>query len=129
MKLRRYRKQDYWNLNALCHFRGCYFPPEDEMPKLGWLAIDEKRVVAMAFLRKVEGGYAILDGVITNPLIDGTVRHQALDALFAKAMEEGRKRGFKAILGTSTDVSTIMRSEKFGFEKLPHAYLVATLAK
>lgn len=108
--------------------RRSYLPPDEEMPALGWVASDLESPVAMAFLRRVEGGYAILDGLVTDPEAPGSLRSKAIDLVVKKVLDTAKELGIKAVTATSVDANTLVRSNKHGFVLLPHSVIIANLS-
>lgn len=109
--------------------RETYEPKADEMPALGWIIYAEGSPVATAFLRKVEGGFAQLDGLATNPHYPADGRDKALDELVTHVMSEAKRLKFKAVTATSRDKHTLLRSQRHGFTSTSHVYIVADLSK
>lgn len=110
-------------LNSWLKAHGHPIPALIEYPELGYIACDANGPIAAGFLRRVEGGYAQIDGLTSNPGRNGADRHQAIDMVAETLIEKARSLKISAILVLSQDESTIMRSERHGFRKLPHTLL------
>lgn len=93
------------------------------LPELGLILFDTGCPVVAGFLRKVEGNYAILDSLCTNPLVLPEIRDKSLDTLVKALIKLARKEGIKAITATSIDLNTLERSLKHGFKKQPHTLI------
>lgn len=106
-----------------------YVPTKAEMPKYGYIAYIDGLPVAAAFLRRVEGGFGQLDGLVTDPLAPGVIRHEAIDAIVNEILKLAKELGIKAITAHSMDKSTLSRSAKHGFAALPHTMIVAAIGK
>lgn len=113
----------YTTLSKWYKARGLEAPPEDELPKIGVMATD----VAVGFLRMVEGGFAQIDGLITNPRASAEDRHLGNNLITTELCAIAEKLGIKAIIANSTDLNTIARAERHGFVVLPHKLFVKKL--
>lgn len=87
-----------------------------ELPAIGFAVPG----VAFGCLRVCEGGLAIVDSLITNPLCSSVTRHKALEAIYDKLLSTP---GFHTIIGFTTDLGALERAKTRGFKKLPHAIL------
>ena len=103
--------------------RGAYVTPGDEVPKIGYVGFNGQKFLAMAFLRRVEGGFGQLDGLVSNPEAPGSERHEGIDIVVENVLRTAKELGIKNITATSVDSSTLMRSNKHGFVKLPHTLI------
>lgn len=111
-----------------------HLPTAEELPELGLVASygadnesGDRIPVAAGFLRHVEGGYAQFDGLATNPDYPASIRHECLDAVINHALKVAAALGIHRILFMSVDDSTIKRSQKYGFVKLPHTLYALSL--
>lgn len=127
MRVVAYKPKHYTDLVELLTVRGVDCPPSVTMPKYGYVAIQGSVVVAMAFIRRVEGGYAQLDGLVSNSCLSASERHQGIDLVVSKVMEKAKSLGITTMTAASEDEGTIMRSQTHGFKKLPMAVLVVDL--
>lgn len=100
----------------------------DHLPEYGVLICSEDRPVAVGFVRKCEGNFAIFDSMVTNPQVHGSIRNEAMDVLFESLLELASQLEITRILGFSIDENTIVRSQKFGFQRLPYAVMSLNLA-
>ncbi len=102
-----------------------------ELPEAGYVVIDPttRAPIAAGFIRRCEGGYALLDGYITDPTAPGEAGDAALDLLTAHVAKAAAEMGFKLLLAFCKDENTIMRAQRHGFNVLPHAFLSLNLAK
>jgi hypothetical protein len=85
-----------------------------DLPKNGWIAIEDDLPVAYGALRCVEGDRAMFDSYITNLRVDGNKRHRALDMLTAKLIKVARHHDIKQLLFFSRDTSILDRAERHG---------------
>lgn len=94
-----------------------------DLPSVGFVSYDDELPVAIAFLRRSEGGYALLDGLVTNPNASSHQRHFGIDLAIQQIIDFARKGGIKKVLAYSVDEGTLKRSVFHGFIKLPHTLI------
>jgi hypothetical protein len=75
--------------------------------------------VAAGFLRLCEGGYALMDGYITNPEASSEDRDTALDAITAALIVTADKRGIKNLIAITKHWTIASRAERHGFSPQP----------
>jgi hypothetical protein len=100
--------------------RGMSAEGSTNLPELGLILIDTGCPVAVGFLRRVEGNYALLDSLCTNPAVLPEIRDKSLDYLVKELIKLARREGITAITATSVDPNTLTRSLKHGFIAQPH---------
>jgi len=93
------------------------------LPELGLVLVDTGCPVAAGFIRRVEGGYGILDSLITNPDILPGIRDKSLDYLVKELIKLSRREGIRHLSATSVDEHTLIRSAKHGFKVQPHTLI------
>lgn len=98
-----------------------------DLPEVGFIAFDDGIPVAAGFLRRVEGGYSLLDGLISNPNCRPWDRHVCIDLVVQELIKTAVARDDKKIVAYSEDISTINRSFVHGFKKLPHSLICLDL--
>ena len=59
----------------------------DNLPEIGFIAFEGPTALAVAFLRQIEGGYACLDVVVSNPEVSAKCRLEALQATSIAALK------------------------------------------
>ena len=123
MELREYLREDFDDLNEWRWDRGMDIVTEEEIPSLGFTVIDGPMKIAIGFLRDAEG-IGIIDSVVTNPTIEGWIRHVALDRLFARLLEVAKSKNMFQVIGFSVDEHTLDRAMKHGFKKSNHTLMV-----
>jgi N-acetylglutamate synthase-like GNAT family acetyltransferase len=96
----------------------------DDLPEIGLVASEGKTLICCAFLRQIEGNLGLFDGLCSNPAVIGTIRHLALDFVVQEIINTARDFKMRAILGWSSDVGTITRSERHYFKKLDHNQMI-----
>lgn len=103
--------------------RESYIPPRDELPQIGYV-VDK---IAMGFLRRMEGGFAQIDSLVTNPIASPEDRDQALDLIYSTLIDTARSIGIKALMGFTTNKNTLTRSLRHGFTISDHTFLTKRL--
>lgn len=95
---------------------------EDGLPKIGFIVYSntEFQYIAAAFLRIVEGGYAQVDTIVSNPMLTADVRHEGINLLANKLIETAKELKLKAIYAFTVDKSIIVRAKKAGFSVIDH---------
>lgn len=100
----------------------------EDLPANGFITFDDAdRPVCAGFLRLMEGNYATLDSLITNPDAAAVIRNEAVDATVECLMWYAKLVELKKIIATSEDNNTLVRSIRHGFVKLPHSLIVCNL--
>lgn len=102
-------------------------PPVFEMPENGYVAYKGLEPVAMAFIRKVEGGFGQLDGLVSNPTSSPKCRDLCIDIVVTKSLQEAKALGLRSIIAFSLDANTLARSVKHGFVQQPHTMIMVDL--
>lgn len=110
-------------LNCWLFMRKSYIPSPDEMPEYGVVAYDDATPVAMAFLRRMEGNYAQLDGLASNPEASSLQRHEAIDRVVKKIVKHAKQLEIRSLTAYSIDKGALTRALTHGFVHLPHAVM------
>ena len=90
------------------------------LPKLGLLVRHCNVPVAVAFLREMEGGKALIDGFLADPDSDLAVRDECLNALIRDLITLAQKNRFTGILGLTTNPKVVERAKRLGFSLMDH---------
>lgn len=114
-------------LRALLLLRELPTSYADEVPVYGFIAFENRKPIVIGFLRRMEGNYGWIDGLISNPEVDGPVRHAALDQVVLHLIDKAKELKLKRVLGFTVDNSTLERSYRLGFKKQPHSIIVLEL--
>lgn len=96
----------------------------DDFPVLGFVACHDDECFAAGFLRRIEGNYALFDGLITNPRGSSLDRHIAIEAVVKRIIKEAKDLGIPGILAYSLDTGTIERAISHGFKIMPHTLIM-----
>ncbi len=116
------------DMPTICNWmqhRGLECPTIDDMPAIGVVVYAGGVIAAMAFLRRVEGGFGQIDGLCTDPEASPELRHQAIEEAVSKIVTKAKELSLKSLMGLSADYSTITRvCSLHGFTIEPHIVLV-----
>jgi N-acetylglutamate synthase-like GNAT family acetyltransferase len=98
----------------------------DELPKIGFVAMDNEPI-ACCFLNIMECASAMIDGLMVKPEIRNRKRHDALNGVVHCILIKAQDLKIKRVLAYTTDISTLWRSQKFGFMRQPHTFIALDL--
>lgn len=99
-------------------------PKASSYPKIGFVAYNKQEPIAAGFVRKVEGGYGQLDGLVSNPTAPGSYRHKAIDSVVTQLFKEAKKAGITQLISFTRDKSVLERSVKHGFIQMDDYTLI-----
>ena len=92
-------------------------PVEDrEIPELGVLITYKSVPIVAGFLRKVEGGFGIFDGYITNPEASSEKRNDALDLLTVELLRLAKEEHILGVFFNTHKPNIIKRAALHGFK-------------
>lgn len=94
------------------------------LPKIGYIVLLGKQPLAAGFLRRVEGGYGYIDTVVTNPHFGSQMRHQALEIIVKKLLEEAKDLRLRGLIGSTNDAGVLKRAKDLGFTEIDHRVLI-----
>lgn len=100
----------------------------ESIPQIGYIAFEGSIPVACGFLRKVEGGYAQIDGLTSNPDMPSEVRHKALSFIVDTLIQEAKHLKMIGIISFTKDYSIIKRAKDCGFQVLQHQVIALSLS-
>lgn len=123
-----YNKNFFHYIEKWLKARDLKIPSQDEMPENGYV-ISDTSPIAMGFIRKVEGGYGMMDSFITDPDKDPIIRDKALDLLTKKLLDKAEDLKLISLVSYSRDLNTLVRAQKHGMQCLQHTVLVLPLSK
>ena len=110
--------------------RNAHRPETVEIPENGLVILNSSsQPICMGFIRKVEGGYGLIDGYISDPSQSSKDRDQAMSLLTEEIIKLAKELGLSALLANTVDDNTFKRSLKHGFSALPHAIMIKDLRK
>lgn len=93
------------------------------LPKIGFMAIYNGHPVAAGFLRRVEGGYAQLDGLTSNPYFGSKIRHEGIDLVVDTLIQEAADLKLKGIIAFTKEPSIVSRAQEKGFKVIEQTLL------
>lgn len=99
----------------------------EQLPEIGFMAFEGGQAICAGFLRKVEGDFAMLDSLITNPEALNYLRSNAIDAVVRELIKAAKAWGISSLIATSTDAHTLERSKKHGFVAMPDTVIALEL--
>lgn len=130
MTLRPYRTvDDYFPLKGWLKNYDKTSDLADELPDIGLMVTDEDGKIAAGFLRRVEGGFFLMDSLIANPESSGKRRYQAIDLLVQGLLAKARELGLKKVLAFTRERAILKRSVKHGFRILDHVVIGISISE
>lgn len=118
MDIVQYRSSHYDALSKFWAQYGWEAPPEDVLPKQGFTAIDNGKIVGAAFVYLSCSGMALLDWVIVDkhalPFTRGRATHDVIEA----CREYAKSQGKRVLYTITANKSLIASYERLGFEKM-----------
>lgn len=86
------------------------------LPKIGYIALMNNQPIAAGFLRKVEGGYAQMDTLVSSPYFGSKIRNIGINKVVDCLLEEAKDLKLTGILAFTGEQSIIDRAKERGFE-------------
>ena len=93
------------------------------LPKIGFVATDSDDIVAIGFLRIVEGGFAQIDTLVSNGTLSPWTRHKGISGVVDALINEAKRLKLKGIMALTLDKSILMRAEAIGFKVIPQTVI------
>lgn len=128
--VRPYSTDDFNNLVYLHALRDApdqFTIATDNVPEIGFVAEYNNYPVCMGFLRMVEGGYAQIDSLVTNPSFNSDIRHNGIVNVAERLITTAKSLGLSGIISYTADLNIIVRSEALGFKVLTHTVIALNL--
>lgn len=97
------------------------------LPKIGYIALVNNRPVAAGFLRRVEGGYAQLDGLTSNPYYGSLVRHKGIEIVVDHLISAARQLKLNGIIAFTADNGVLSRAAGLGFTTVDQSLIALRL--
>lgn len=85
------------------------------LPDIGYVAYEGSIVVAMGFLRIVEGGYGQIDTLVTNGDLSPTLRHNGVSEVVNYLIAKARIMKLKGLICLTNDEGILSRANSLGF--------------
>lgn len=99
------------------------------LPKIGYMALMNGHPIAAGFLRRVEGGYAQLDTLVTAKHFGSQVRHAGIEKVVDALIDDAKVLKLQGIIAFTSDNSIVKRAEDRGFSVLSDQKLIAISLK
>lgn len=97
------------------------------LPKIGYMVLRNNHPVAAGFLRRVEGGYAQLDTLTSNPMFGSLIRHEAIQLVVNALLQDAKDLKCIGIIAFSIDKGILNRAKTMGFHTLDHKLIALKL--
>ena len=91
-----------------------YILPET-LPEIGYMAFEGAIPVCAGYLRRVEGGYAQIDGLVSNADVDSDIRHEHMTKLVDKLIEDAVNLGIIGLVCYTDNQDVLKRAKGLGF--------------
>lgn len=119
MQVQAYNESHERALILLLSKRGMPLFHVEQLPYIGFMVSKDGLPIAFGFLRSIEGGLGMFDSFITNPDCSPSLRHSALDAIYASLFAAAKSSAVTTLLAYTSDESTIQRARRHGFTTIP----------
>lgn len=97
------------------------------LPKTGYIVLMNGHPIAAGFLRRLEGGYAQIDGLTSNPHFGSRIRHEAIDLVVENLISDAKTLKLKGILALTKEQSIVNRAKDKGFQVVEQVVLAISL--
>lgn len=105
------------------HYQNVESVSMKSLPKIGYIALLNKEPIAAGFLRRIEGGFAQLDGLTSNAFFGSLIRHQGVSKVVESLLEDARNLKLKGVLAYTKDKSVVKRALIIGFNVVDQTVL------
>lgn len=85
------------------------------LPKIGYIAFMHNQPIAAGFLRRVEGGYAQMDTLVSNPYFGSLIRNDGIIKVVSSLIEEAKVLRLEGIVAFTKDEGVLKRALSIGF--------------
>lgn len=111
-----YNNDHYENLIRLHESNGSKLGETPEtLPQIGYIATEDGNVVAIGFLRHVEGNMALLDTLVTNAECSSKMRHLGISAVVDALISMAKQLELRYFMAFTVDDGIIKRAFDLGF--------------
>ena len=93
------------------------------LPKIGYIAYLGKHPIAAGFLRRVEGGYAQLDTLVSNAHFGSQIRHKGIEMVVDTLLQDAKDLKLHGVIGFTNDPGILKRANSIGFKTLPQSLI------
>lgn len=88
------------------------------LPKIGYIALLNNQAIAAGFLRRVEGGYAQIDTLVSNTYYGSLIRHEGINKVLSALIQDAKDLKLNGIIGFTKDDGVLARVKSMGFQVL-----------
>ena len=127
MIMERYTEQHKQSFLKLLSLRQMDVAISLEIPSYGVIVYECGEPVCLGFLRSVEGGYGMIDGLMTNPEFSPAIRHESLNLVVGAIIEAAKEFKMKLLMAFTSDDSVKGRASAFKFDAMPHTLIKLNL--
>ncbi len=97
------------------------------LPRIGYIALLNKQPIAAGFLRRVEGGYAQLDGLTSNAYLGSIIRHEGINKVVQALINESKDLKLHGIIAITKDQSVVKRAKELKFQVIEDTLITLRL--
>lgn len=99
----------------------------EHVPEIGFIAKQDTTPIAIGFLRRLEGGFAQIDTLVTNADLNSSTRNEGLSAVVKKLLDTAKTLKLHGLLFTTAEPTIIRRAEELGFRQLNQVVMVKSV--
>ena len=118
MQICQFQKQHYEQLRGYWQQYGWVSPDMDLLPKNGFVAIKDDKVVAAAFVYQSCSGMALLDWVIADKNAQPLTRGKAVYSVINACRDFAKDKGFKVLYTVTANEHLQDTYRKIGFKDM-----------
>lgn len=97
------------------------------LPKIGYIAFMHNQPIAAGFLRRVEGGYAQMDTLVSNPYFGSLIRHEGINKVVSALIDEAKVLRLEGIVAFTKDEGVLKRALSIGFVEVNQQLIALNL--
>lgn len=97
------------------------------LPKIGYISLLNNHPIAAGFLRRVEGGYAQLDTLVSNPYFGSKIRHIGIKKVVASLIDDAKTLKLQGIIAFTADQGVLKRAADLGFHTIDQRLIALKL--
>lgn len=93
------------------------------LPKIGYIALMNKQPIAAGFLRRVEGGYAQMDGLTSNAYFGSQIRHEGIRKVVDSLIADAKDLRLSGVIAFTGDHGILRRAKDLGFKTVDQSLI------
>lgn len=97
------------------------------LPEIGFIAFEGSNPISAGFLRRVEGGFAQIDTLVTNADFDKNTRNQGLSAVVSVLIKTAKDLNLNGLMFLTSEESIIERAKELGFHYVNQVVMAKAL--